>query len=89
MAPSNNFCGTASIIILIHSSPKNTELRSVIRETWGNVTSCKTVFVVGTVNSKEMQEQLEKEHDTNGDLVQANFRDAYRNMTLKHLAGYR
>lgn len=78
-------CNTnETLISLIHSAPKNVELRSAIRETWG--ANIKHVFVLGQDNA--WNEQLKHEHEEHADILQVNFTDAYRNMTYKHLIGY-
>lgn len=79
------------VLVLIHSAPKNFHKRQVIRETWG--TWGKTnkrsalVFLVGTVDSQPLQIKLMHENSLNGDLVQGNFLDSYRNLTYKHVMG--
>jgi len=72
------------IVALIHSAPKNVELRNTIRKTWGK--SLKRIFVLG--KQKEWNKKLRKENDMHQDILQVNFTDAYQNMTYKHLTGY-
>lgn len=76
------------IVILIHSAPGNFDKRSLIRDTWG-VKDARSllIFVIGAVNSTNIQEKLDAESKTFGDLLQGNFEDAYRNMTYKHVSG--
>lgn len=73
-----------TLVSLIHSAPKNVELRNAVRETWGK--DIKHVFVLG--QDDQWNKQLKKEHEEHGDILQVNFTDAYRNMTYKHLIGY-
>lgn len=47
----------------------------------------RTVFLFG--ESERYDEAIAEEARHHGDVVQASFVDAYRNMTYKHLLGYR
>ncbi len=40
-------------------------------------------------NDKDLQTKLDKESSEHGDILQASFQDSYKNMTYKHLLGYR
>ncbi|KAK0052541.1 lactosylceramide -n-acetyl-beta-d-glucosaminyltransferase [Biomphalaria pfeifferi] len=76
------------VLIYIHSSPENREMRSAIRETWGSTNtfsdiSVKLIFFIGGVNDKDLQLQIETEYSTHGDLVQGNFLDVFTNLTYK------
>jgi len=42
---------------------------------------------MGGVDGAEMQRLVQKEHDQYGDVVQGNFVDDYRNLTLKNVMG--
>ncbi|XP_034483438.1 UDP-GalNAc:beta-1,3-N-acetylgalactosaminyltransferase 1 [Drosophila innubila] len=80
-------------LILVHTAPRNAEKRTLIRQTWGsrpmtNANSpLRVVFLLGAVNQTEhqLQHSLSLENVRHGDMVQGNFRDAYRNMTYKHV----
>ncbi len=89
LIPSRNACSPSEFLILVHSAPSNRELRDAIRETWGTVPEAKTVFLLGRVPSPEAQAEIENEHLHYGDILQGSFLDSYRNMTYKHLLGYR
>ncbi len=73
-----------NLVALIHSAPKNYQLRDTIRRTWGQ--NMKRIFVLG--DSKDWNEMLKNEHKEYNDILQIDFVDAYRNMTYKHLSGY-
>ncbi|XP_017014298.1 lactosylceramide 1,3-N-acetyl-beta-D-glucosaminyltransferase A [Drosophila takahashii] len=80
------------VLILVHSAVRNTEKRRIIRETWADRkyidgTPLKVIFLVGGVgaNAERWQQFLGRENHLNGDLIQGNFDDAYRNMTYKHV----
>jgi hypothetical protein len=93
LIPASDFCissdDTAPFLILVHSAPDNVALRNAVRETWGGVRGARTTFLLGAVEAGGKQTALEREHEEHGDLVQGTFVDAYRNMTYKHLMGYR
>ena len=72
------------LVALVHSAPKNTKLRNALRDTWGS--TIKTIFVLGS--STTYNEDIRKEAEEFKDILQFDFRDAYRNMTYKHLSGY-
>ncbi|KAI8497176.1 Separin [Branchiostoma belcheri] len=80
--------GTVFLLILVTTAPQNHRNRYEIRQTWGNVTEAsgvtiKTVFVTGKPQSKTSQEALERENALHQDIVQGDFLDSYRNLTLK------
>ncbi|KIH58861.1 hypothetical protein ANCDUO_10924 [Ancylostoma duodenale] len=47
------------------------------------------IFSVGLPYSARQQEELRNESIVHGDVLQANYFDSYRNLTLKQLAGLR
>lgn len=74
------------VLILIHSAPENWQKRHVIRETWGKEDArARLLFLLGAVNTANLQLKLNQENDLFQDMVQGNFHDAYRNMTYKHV----
>ncbi len=60
-----------------------------MRETWGRAPGYRTVFLLGEPGERHLQAALEEESGEHGDIAQAAFADAYRNMTYKHIFGYR
>lgn len=76
-------------IVLVHSSPKNFERRLVIRHTWGSFRDyrMRILFLLGAVESEDLQNRLEHENYRFGDMIQGNFIDEYRNLTYKHVMG--
>lgn len=84
-----------SLIILIHSKPDHFEHRRVIRQTWGNnnityrEATYKRLFLFGAVESTELQNALEEEHQTYGDTIQGNFVDSYQNLVWNTWHGFR
>ena len=89
-----NACNkTVDILVGIHSNPSHWQLRDIIRRTWSNQTywpnhRIKTLFFVGipsesTQNNITAQELLTLESQLYNDIVQIDFLDTYRNLTLK------
>lgn len=76
-------CADDNIVAIIHSKPENSRLRNIIRQTWGQ--NLKRIFVLG--KQKDWNKTLKKEHEKHQDLLQFNFIDDYKNMTIKHLSG--
>ncbi|KAJ9579940.1 hypothetical protein L9F63_004413, partial [Diploptera punctata] len=86
----NNFpCNGSNpllLLVLVHSAPGNVGKRRTIRETWGQGSSShRVLFLLGEVDSPDVQAALEEENRTYRDLVQGRFLDSYRNMTYKHV----
>lgn len=74
------------LLVVVHSSPKNFAKRRTIRETWGrNEENVKILFMLGTVNSSDLQKTLEDENRLHNDFIQGSFLDTYRNITYKHV----
>jgi beta-1,3-galactosyltransferase 1 len=91
-----NMCRSSkelTLIILIHSAPSHFGHRSVIRNTWANINNFhvkfnfRRVFLFGKVSNHELQARLEDEHMINGDILQGDFDDGYRNLSLNTLFG--
>ncbi|KAL3835992.1 hypothetical protein ACJMK2_021447 [Sinanodonta woodiana] len=76
------------LMIVVCSGVENLEARFAIRNTWGsyildkNVTS-RLVFLLGKGNNSFLQPQIQKESQLYGDIVQGDFHDSYRNLSLK------
>lgn len=78
------------LLIMVHSSVGHFEKRRTIRETWGRSSSkTKLVFLLGTSDKTEMIEKLRKESELFSDLVVGSFRDTYKNLTYKHVMGFK
>ncbi|KAH8378007.1 hypothetical protein KR093_008460 [Drosophila rubida] len=78
-------------LIMIHSAPGNFAKRAVIRDTWGSAavvhahSPLRLLFLFGGVDSGQLQQQLWQEQLRFGDVLQGNFRDAYFNLSYKHV----
>ena len=87
------------MMILVHSFHPYTEKRMAIRETWGSVTkgkawpnktitdNLKLVFMLGTHKQAGFNDKIRDEMEIYNDIVQGDFIDDYKNMTLKSLLG--
>ncbi|BFF98179.1 beta-1-3-galactosyltransferase 4 [Drosophila madeirensis] len=79
-------------LILVHTSPFNHQKRALIRQTWAERkyierTPLRVIFLLADVwhERPSWQYFLDQENAKNGDMVQGNFKDDYRNMTYKHV----
>lgn len=84
------------LVALVYSAAEDFEHRMAIRETWGNVPDVEHLgiilkFVLGLPyqNFETRQVSIVQENDRHDDIVQGNFIDTTRNMTLKSLVGLR
>ena len=92
--PHNICAGNHSIhlVMLITSSEGHMDRRKAIRSTWANPERMKPyvirrVFLFGR-QSMRLQAELENENLLYGDILQGDFEDTYRNLTLKTIMGY-
>ena len=84
-----------SIVIMFHSKPTHFNVRKAIRETWANtrryssITEIRIIFIMGRFKNTTLQARLENEFMEYGDILQGNFVDGYRNLSLNSLYGYK
>ncbi|XP_043936465.1 beta-1,3-galactosyltransferase 5-like isoform X2 [Protopterus annectens] len=76
------------LVILVTTTHDQFNSRMVIRKTWGKMRYIKsrrivTYFLLGTTASLAYQSSVLNESAQYGDLLQMNFTDTYRNLTLK------
>ena len=74
------------LLIYVHSSPGNNKKRLIIRETWSQkhlFPNVHIVFFSGLSANNQTNEMLKLENSIYNDIVQKNFVDSYRNLTLK------
>ncbi|KAH9366296.1 hypothetical protein HPB48_010289 [Haemaphysalis longicornis] len=77
-----------TVLIVVISSSINFAQRKAIRETWGAAArrrGYRLVFLVGRPKLKPYQSNIVYEDAKHGDLIQADFTDSYRNLTLKSI----
>lgn len=83
-----------NLIAFVHTSLANFRRREIIRKTWASrepaqEVKLKIVFLVGLTGDRLIQQQVDDESAQYEDIVQGNFLDSYRNLTYKHLMGYK
>lgn len=79
------------LVLMVPVAPQQLEARNAIRSTWGNESvvqgkNITVLFVVGLTGREDeakQQEQLILESQQYHDLIQSNFIDTYRNLTIK------
>lgn len=97
---STNSSNGIYFVILVHSAPNHFIERQAIRTTWGSVKSFRNwsfrlIFLMGEahnpheMSNSDVREEILNESDLYGDIVTGNFEDTYRNLTYKHLMGYK
>ncbi|XP_067662407.1 beta-1,3-galactosyltransferase 5-like [Haliotis asinina] len=77
------------VLAIVPSKPTNLVERTAIRQTWGSrfkmQANLKLVFLFG-LDASPADHQLAEEQKTHADIVQGNFIDSYKNLTLKTVA---
>ncbi|KAK7082290.1 UDP-GlcNAc betaGal beta-1,3-N-acetylglucosaminyltransferase 7 [Halocaridina rubra] len=88
-----NACRDDDIYLLntVTSNPSQVYHREMIRNMWGrkdiaSQLKIKTVFIVGKVPSDITQQHLMEENDKYGDIIQFDFLETRKNLTIKSLA---
>lgn len=78
------------LVLMIPVTLQDSESRTAIRETWGQVnlvphTDIARVFFIGEPRERhpELVKDLKKESEVYGDIVQMDFLDTYHNLTVK------
>ena len=89
-----NFCKSNTLqhtilIAYVISAPINFQKRMKIRNTWSNdkANNLKVLFLIGKSLNENLNNQIKWEHIKFNDILQANFLDSYRNLTLKTIIG--
>ncbi|KAL4608160.1 lactosylceramide 1,3-N-acetyl-beta-D-glucosaminyltransferase A-like [Arapaima gigas] len=96
-------CADADVLLLllVKSSPENTERRAAIRSTWGNESYAlrelgvhiRLLFVLGVPPQESgrsrVEQALVQEDRRHRDLIQQDFLDTFHNLTVKLLAQFR
>ena len=86
------------LIFCISSDPQHGSTRKVIRETWGSIkeyngAKIRLVFLLGVRKrttpalTKSLQKAINSESGKYQDIVQADFVDSYKNLTIKNVLG--
>ncbi|XP_033639063.1 beta-1,3-galactosyltransferase 5-like [Asterias rubens] len=84
--------GNVFLVVLVACRHKEVKDRSLIRRTWGKVKvhkgkSILVRFLVGLPHTLNEENVIQKETAEYGDIIQGDFFDSYKNMTLKVLLG--
>jgi hypothetical protein len=78
------------LIVIVCVAPANLKGRVTIRETWGSVVKTnkevKLIFMLGQTLNAQVQNQINNESSHFHDIVQEDFLDSYRNLSLKSAA---
>ncbi|KAK6167969.1 hypothetical protein SNE40_021885 [Patella caerulea] len=87
-------CGPTPItaIVVVHTAPHHFNRRQNVRDTYGSrllflPIEIRVIFLLGRVNSSEMQNKILRENTQYSDIIQGNFIDAYHNLSLKAVMG--
>lgn len=101
LIPNEDACGGPGappfLLILVCTAPENLNQRNAIRASWGGQREARglrvqTLFLLGEPSGRHPtggshENDLAREAVAQGDILQAAFRDSYRNLTLKTLSG--
>lgn len=77
------------LLVLITTAPDHEKHRTAVRQTWGHFALRKDVvmaFVIGRTTNADIQNNIDKENELYGDIIQSNFIDHYSNLTLKTIS---
>ncbi|XP_071107860.1 beta-1,3-galactosyltransferase 1-like [Haliotis cracherodii] len=85
--------GHVYLLTIVHSALDHYKFRRRIRETFGSIRKAgnKTVvlvFSVGVSDNATLQKNISREANEFKDIIQGNFIDVYRNLSIKHIMGY-
>ncbi|KAK3098737.1 hypothetical protein FSP39_022574 [Pinctada imbricata] len=84
---------TIVALVAVYVALEEIALRKFIRRTWGRKvkvgSKMRLVFVVGKSENNLEMSGIQEENNSHHDIIQANFIDTYRNLTLKSLALFR
>ncbi|XP_028852502.1 beta-1,3-galactosyltransferase 2 [Denticeps clupeoides] len=76
------------LVLMVPVAPGDLDSREAVRKTWGrgglvSDVEVLTLFFLGVVSGKGVQESLEEESRGHGDIIQMDFLDSYKNLTIK------
>ncbi|CAH1778629.1 unnamed protein product [Owenia fusiformis] len=80
------------LLIYIHTAPGNVARRNMIRKTWGGVRRIQgyrtvLIFLLGVPSDRRIDERVTLESKIHHDIIQEDYIDTYRNLTLKGIMG--
>ena len=79
------------LLVYVHSAPEHYVQRLLLRQTWAKQSlydlDVRIVFFVGRRHAERVLEQaVQLEAKQFGDIIQADFEDSYRNLTVKAMS---
>lgn len=78
------------LMVVVCGAPGNYKQRTTIRETWGSVVhsdkSVRLVFLMGKTIDEKISKQISDESHKYRDIVQEDFIDSYKNLSIKSAA---
>ena len=82
---------TTELVIVVITAVNNFEDRQAVRDTWGSYAAdahhnTSLVFLLGSTSSPQLQARLVNESERHRDIVQEDFVDSYRNLSVKSVA---
>ncbi|KAK6167474.1 hypothetical protein SNE40_021494 [Patella caerulea] len=91
----DNICSGISQItalVVVHTATYHFQRRDNIRNTYGSrdlflPAEVRVVFLLGKVTNPKTQEDINREFNKHGDIVQGDFIDSYHNLTIKGVMG--
>ena len=83
-----------SVLLFVMTTPGHSEQRRHIRETWCGecnrvVANCRCIFILGVARNVEDSLLLNKEAETERDILQVDMVESYNNLTLKTIHAVR
>ena len=98
--PGHKVCGMTTngqkrdltLVAFVPISVANFKSRLAIRHTWANsnlFNGLRVVFLTGLSKQDKVNKNLAVESEIYGDIVQANFQDTYKNLTIKTIMGFK
>ncbi|KAK5986764.1 Hexosyltransferase [Trichostrongylus colubriformis] len=94
IVPNASLCSEVRLVVVVHVRAEDAPSRNYWRNTYGdpdlkNQSNYNILFSIGKPSTLSDQEKIEEEAAECGDILQTDYKDAYRNLTLKHLAELR
>lgn len=82
----NTFGEQVFLLIVVNTNPANYHRRFSLRETWSRRSmfrDVRIVYLMGLAKSEQLNDKILLESGLYGDIIQENYLDTYKNLTLK------
>ncbi|KAK6058092.1 hypothetical protein COOONC_04342 [Cooperia oncophora] len=92
IVPRSRNCRRLHFFVIVHVRPTDKLIREQWRRTYGQLQrehNFNIIFVTGFAHNGSLDDELKAEASLYGDILQAQFHDTYRNLTLKNIAALR